>query len=123
MDAGTLVCRFAIQLYALHASVIESSPLSALVALWMSLLRSFRKARWPAFNSSSHSIRELQPFHSTACIMAQVESAQAIPAAHPAKRVKLTGRAFYESIGSPKMIVAPMVDRSEFVSTPETSSP
>ncbi|KIX07228.1 uncharacterized protein Z518_01881 [Rhinocladiella mackenziei CBS 650.93] len=27
---------------------------------------------------------------------------------------KLTGRAFYESIGSPKMIVAPMVDRSEF---------
>ncbi|RVX72752.1 hypothetical protein B0A52_04151 [Exophiala mesophila] len=31
-----------------------------------------------------------------------------------APRVKLTGRAFYESIGSPKMIVAPMVDRSEF---------
>lgn len=33
---------------------------------------------------------------------------------NPAKRVKLTGRAFYESIGSPKMIVAPMVDRSEY---------
>jgi hypothetical protein len=30
---------------------------------------------------------------------------------------KLHGRAFYESIGSPKMIVAPMVDRSEFVGT------
>jgi hypothetical protein len=30
---------------------------------------------------------------------------------------KLTGRAFYENIGSPKMIVAPMVDRSEFVGT------
>lgn len=28
---------------------------------------------------------------------------------------KLTGRAFYESIGSPKMILAPMVDQSEFV--------
>jgi hypothetical protein len=28
---------------------------------------------------------------------------------------KLTGRAFYESIGSPKMVIAPMVDRSEFV--------
>jgi hypothetical protein len=28
---------------------------------------------------------------------------------------KLTGRAFYESIGSPKMVLAPMVDRSEFV--------
>ncbi|KAI5297875.1 hypothetical protein KEM55_004128, partial [Ascosphaera atra] len=27
---------------------------------------------------------------------------------------KLTGRQFYESIGSPKWIVAPMVDRSEF---------
>jgi hypothetical protein len=28
---------------------------------------------------------------------------------------KLTGRAFYESIGSPKIVLAPMVDRSEFV--------
>ncbi|MCJ1311523.1 hypothetical protein MMC25_005195 [Agyrium rufum] len=27
---------------------------------------------------------------------------------------KLTGRAFYESLGSPKMILAPMVDQSEF---------
>lgn len=26
------------------------------------------------------------------------------------------GRAFYESIGSPKFILAPMVDQSEFVS-------
>ncbi|CAD6588285.1 MAG: hypothetical protein ASARMPRED_003449 [Alectoria sarmentosa] len=32
----------------------------------------------------------------------------------PAKRRKLTGRAFYESLGSPKMILAPMVDQSEF---------
>lgn len=30
-------------------------------------------------------------------------------------RKKLTGRKFYESIGSPKLILAPMVDRSEFV--------
>lgn len=28
---------------------------------------------------------------------------------------KLFGRAFYESIGSPKFVVAPMVDQSEFV--------
>lgn len=41
-------------------------------------------------------------------------------AAHdqPAKPKKLHGRAFYESIGSPKFIVAPMVDQSEFVSCP-----
>lgn len=32
------------------------------------------------------------------------------------KATKLHGRAFYESIGSPKAIVAPMVDQSEFVS-------
>ncbi|KAI9839699.1 MAG: hypothetical protein M1838_004311 [Thelocarpon superellum] len=30
-------------------------------------------------------------------------------------RPKLHGRAFYESLGSPKMILAPMVDQSEFV--------
>jgi tRNA-dihydrouridine synthase 1 len=28
---------------------------------------------------------------------------------------KLHGRAFYKSIGSPKFILAPMVDQSEFV--------
>lgn len=31
-------------------------------------------------------------------------------------KAKIRGRAFYESIGSPKYIVAPMVDQSEFVS-------
>lgn len=36
-------------------------------------------------------------------------------AANPRKRVKLHGRAFYESIGSPKLILAPMVEQSEFV--------
>lgn len=30
-------------------------------------------------------------------------------------RQKLHGRAFYESIGSPKYVLAPMVDQSEFV--------
>ena len=33
----------------------------------------------------------------------------------PLRRRKLTGRTFYESLGSPKMILAPMVDQSEFV--------
>ena len=40
------------------------------------------------------------------------ESTQSSP---PAKRKKITGRPFYESLGSPKMILAPMVDQSEFV--------
>jgi hypothetical protein len=34
---------------------------------------------------------------------------------------KLFGREFYQSIGSPKYIMAPMVDRSEFVSIPSYS--
>lgn len=38
---------------------------------------------------------------------------EAATGAEPPK--KLHGRAFYESIGSPKFIVAPMVDQSEFV--------
>jgi hypothetical protein len=33
----------------------------------------------------------------------------------PVKTKKLHGRAFYESIGSPKLILAPMVEQSEFV--------
>ncbi|KAL9580211.1 MAG: hypothetical protein Q9203_006393 [Teloschistes exilis] len=42
----------------------------------------------------------------------------------PTKRPKLTGRAFYESIGSPKYILAPMVDQSEHgASLPVLSSP
>jgi len=42
----------------------------------------------------------------------------------PRKRVKLHGRAFYESIGSPKIVLAPMVEQSEFVrpSRPSHSS-
>jgi hypothetical protein len=39
------------------------------------------------------------------------------PASNRAARPqKLHGRTFYESIGSPKVILAPMVDQSEFVS-------
>ena len=43
------------------------------------------------------------------------DESPAVVVEHPAK---LQGRAFYESIGSPKFIVAPMVDQSEFVCRP-----
>lgn len=36
------------------------------------------------------------------------------------ERRKLHGRAFYESIGSPKIVLAPMVEQSEFVRLPHT---
>lgn len=36
----------------------------------------------------------------------------------PPKKRKLTGREFWESIGSPKTIVAPMVEQSEYVCPP-----
>lgn len=45
--------------------------------------------------------------------VATMTATEAAKGAEPPK--KLHGRAFYESIGSPKFIVAPMVDQSEFV--------
>lgn len=44
----------------------------------------------------------------------RLERAEECPSQQSAGRRKLTGRAFYESLGSPKVILAPMVDQSEF---------
>jgi hypothetical protein len=52
----------------------------------------------------------------TEAVMGESNGAGLAPAAINGTRPKLHGRAFYESIGSPKYIVAPMVDQSEFVS-------
>ncbi|KAI9701143.1 MAG: hypothetical protein M1836_001812 [Candelina mexicana] len=57
------------------------------------------------------------------------ESNLSTPSSSVSSRRKLHGRAFYESIGSPRLVLAPMVDQSEFAwrmltrsfMTPETS--
>lgn len=53
----------------------------------------------------------------TAAAATTVTTAPAVTetAASNGRPKKLHGRAFYESIGSPKHVVAPMVDQSEFV--------
>jgi len=43
------------------------------------------------------------------------DASRTFPEAQVLSRKKLAGRAFYESLGSPKLILAPMVDQSEFV--------
>lgn len=52
---------------------------------------------------------------------AQAQSNGALPAF--GRKTKLHGRAFYESIGSPKLILAPMVEQSEFVCLLESLQP
>ena len=53
--------------------------------------------------------------HNTGDGMAQQNGSSNGAAQANGKRRKLHGRAFYESIGSPKLILAPMVEQSEFV--------
>lgn len=79
---------------------------------------------WQPLITNSRQLRHL------ATMAAAQETQQPVPA--PAgdataaattttRPTKLHGRAFYESIGSPKFIVAPMVNQSEFVSASKSS--
>lgn len=100
-------------LFSFHPASLQSSTLALL-----SSMKSWPVAQKVCCSSSIHTFLNL--FRRTLTTMTSPTSSSVMPAENPAKRVKLTGRAFYESIGSPKMIVAPMVDRSEFVSLPLT---
>lgn len=66
-------------------------------------------------------IVNLQYSYHLATMAAELDTPQPLAAATTTTTTpitkKLHGRAFYESIGSPKFIVAPMVNQSEFVST------
>ena len=101
----------------------RSSRLGALVASHIVLT--------PNFHSHSTTIGPISPSRPSWALKVLQQSCRSASAADmsssfpsqvqngapsPSAR-KLHGRAFYESIGSPKMIVAPMVDRSEYVGT------
>ncbi|KAI9673768.1 MAG: hypothetical protein M1829_004005 [Trizodia sp. TS-e1964] len=52
--------------------------------------------------------------NSSAPLLQALPSADFSPTSQAIAKPKLFGRAFYESIGSPKIVLAPMVDQSEF---------
>ena len=101
----------------LHALAIHRPII--IITLGTSLRRAFRLAyslQVPSERSHRSSFTATMPgsqIKSMADDEPQAPTSANLPS--PPQRRKLTGRAFYESLGSPKMILAPMVDQSEFV--------
>lgn len=80
----------------------------------LEILLRLRRLRTPPIIRLTRSFSTKMATHATDTTAAGPEAAAEV-------KPKLHGRAFYESIGSPKYILAPMVDQSEFVSFPLAS--
>lgn len=91
--------------FSLLFSTITVEILEGFLKLWR--LRTSQTTRFARFLTSTRSMAT-----TTEAPTAGLEAGTSAPAVI---RPKLHGRAFYESIGSPKYILAPMVDQSEFV--------
>jgi len=108
----TRICFLSVSALALKTDILE--VLFASARLGTPFRRAWFRRAW---------FRRLATMASTTTTTSTTETAQpvlpsldTVPVVQPAPKTKLHGRAFYESIGSPKRIIAPMVDQSEFVS-------
>lgn len=92
---------------------------SRVLVYMLGIARGRGLSRWQPLVTNFHRLRHLAtmaaPQETRQPVASPAGDAAAAAATTPS--AKLHGRAFYESIGSPKFVVAPMVNQSEFVST------
>ena len=107
---------------ALHSCLFTLTHTIPLRGQYFKLGRFLRRAFWLEQLSKALCEVSLRSRKVASMISPQIKSMAnelPMPASNntpsPAKRRKLSGRAFYQSLGSPKMVLAPMVDQSEFV--------